>query len=398
MNIISRIKNSIGRTFQQFLGVSQRLLRSLSKSKNPLAERILSDALQLSGIPSPTTKEEARSTFIVERLLGVGIQATLEEEGHLIARIPSPTPDDLQPILLVASLPSEHWHPTESLGRLDIDKAYGSGLADAVGPASLLAVAEALKTGTLRCSRDVLLLFTTSPYGKVPVALFNTLVDEVHTRPGVVLAVRGLSLGVLNTSYKGTYQIRVQLTLDDSDEMESNYSAVDVITQLAQSLSLVQWDDKRETTLVISRIEAGFGFGKHPTEGMADIELFSSDSAVLDMAMKAVMATAEKTAAQYKGKAKVEVVSSIPVGKAEVNTQLTKIVASTMKELHIKIKEKPALSAVSYFTTREIPALVLGMTRGHIGLEYDEIEVASLESGRLLLFSLLERLSKERVL
>ncbi len=398
MNIFSSIKSSISSIFHQILGATSAVLGSLSKTKHPLAERILSDALQLSGIPTPTNKEEARSTFIVERLAALGIQATLEEEGHLIARIPSPTAEDLRPILLVASLPSEHWHPTESLGRLDTEKAYGSGLADAVGPASLLAVAEAIKTGSLHSNRDVLLLFTVSPYGNVPVALFNNLVDEFHTRPGVVLAVRGLSLGVLNTSYKGTYQIRVQLTLDDSDEMESSYSAVDAITHLAQSLSMVQWDDKGETTSVISRIEAGFGFGKQPTEGMAEIELFSSDSAVLDMAMKAVVATAEKTATQYRGKARVDVVSSIPVGNAKVNTQLTKMVAATMKELHIKIKEKPALSAVSYFTTKGIPAIVLGMSRGHIGLEHDEIEVASLESGRKLLFTLLERLSIERTL
>jgi hypothetical protein len=74
------------------------------------------------------------------------------------------------------------------------------------------------------------------------------------------------------------------------------------------------------------------------------------------------------------------------------------MVASIMKDLHIKIKEKPAVSAVSYFTTKNIPALVIGMSRGHIGLDYDEIEIESLELGRKLLFTLLEKSAKEGVL
>ncbi|WP_304221453.1 hypothetical protein [Gracilinema caldarium] len=395
MNIFLKLKDTLTAAYQKLVRASKTVLRSLKKAQHPLAERILSDAMQLSGIPSPTEKEEARSIFIVERLASLGVQSTLDDAGHLLARIPCTIAEDVKPILLVAALPSEHWHPTASLGSLDTEKAYGSGLADAIGPATLLAVAEAMKTGSLRCNRDVLLLFTASPSGKVPVELYNSLIEGSDTSPAAVFSIRGLSLGVLNTSYKGTYQIRVHLTLEDSEDAESRYSAVDAITQLAQSLSLVQWDEKGETNSVISRIEAGFGFGKHPTEGLAEIELYSSDSAVLEMAMKAAIATAEKSAAQYKAKAQVEVVSSIPVGKAEPNQELTKLAAGIMKDLHIKIREKPAVSAVSYFTTKNIPAMVLGMARGHIGLEQDEIEVESLEAGRKLLFTMLEKLTKE---
>lgn len=392
---ISRIPSSIAHFFNQLIKGPRIILNSLTKSEHPLAERILSDALQLSSLPSPTEKEVARSTFIVERLAHLGIQGSLDEGGHLVARIPCAEAEGRKPILLVAALSSEHWHPTASLGRLDKDKAYGSGLADAIGPATLLAIAEAIKTGSLHCHRDILLLFTTTPPGKVPEDLFNAIIESPETTPETVFSIRGLSLGGLNTSYKGTYEIQARLTLDDSEEADLKYSAVDAITQLAQSLSSVQWDETGTTTSAVSRIEAGFGFGKHPTEGLAEIEIFSSDPAVLDMAMKAAVATAEKTASQFKAKAQVNVVSFIPVGKAEVNQHLTHLVASSMKELHIKIKEKPAVSAVSYFTTKGIPALVLGMARGHVGLDLDEIEVESLELGRKLLFTLIEKLSKE---
>uniref|UniRef100_A0A7C3ELC4 Uncharacterized protein n=1 Tax=Gracilinema caldarium TaxID=215591 RepID=A0A7C3ELC4_9SPIR len=398
MNIFSRIKNTISNAFKQLLGVSKTVLDSLTKSKHPLAERILSDALQLSGIPSPTEKEEARSTFIVERLGNLGVQGTLDESGHLLARLPCSVAENVKPILLVASLPSEHWHPTASLGRLDTEKAYGTGLADSIGPATLLAVAEAVKTGMLRCNRDLLLLFTATPPNKVPGDLFNTLIHGTDTVPDAVFSIRGLSLGAIHTSYRGTYHIRVTLILEDSEDTEPRYSAVDAITQLAQSLSLVQWDDKGATSSAVSRIEAGFGFGKHPTEGLVEIELYSSDPAVLDMAMKAAVATAEKTAVQFKAKAQVDVVSSIPVGNAEVNQRIIKLLTAIMKDLHIKIKEKPAVSAVSYFTTLGIPALVIGMARGHIGLDSDEIEVESLELGRKVLFALLEKFPKEGTL
>jgi len=398
MNIFSKIAQSISDKINQLKKTSKTILASLRRAKYPLSERILSDALQLSSLPSPTEREETRVTFIVERLASLGIPSSIDESGHLIARLHSQDTENEKPILLVSALPSEHWHPTGSLGRLDTEKAYGFGLADAIGPATLLAIAEAIQTGNLHLKRDLLLLFTITSPGKVPLELFNTLLNGADTVPEVVFSIRGLSLGVLNTSYKGTYHIRVDITLDDSEEGDSRTSAVDAITQLAQSLSMVQWDEKGETTSIISRIEAGFGFGKHPTEGLIEIELYSSDSAVLEMARNAAIATAEKTAAQYKTKAKIDVVSYIPVGNPEINHKLSKMVTSIMKDLHIKIKEKPAVSAVSYFTTKNVPALVIGMSRGHIGLDYDEIEIESLELGRKLLFTLLEKSDKEGVL
>ena len=118
MNIFSKIAQSISDKINQLKKTSKTILASLRRAKYPLSERILSDALQLSSLPSPTEREETRVTFIVERLESLGIPSSIDESGHLIARLHSQDTENGKPILLVSALPSEHWHPTGSLGGL----------------------------------------------------------------------------------------------------------------------------------------------------------------------------------------------------------------------------------------------------------------------------------------
>jgi hypothetical protein len=66
-----------------------------------------------------------------------------------------------------------------------------------------------------------------------------------------------------------------------------------------------------------------------------------------------------------------------------------------MKDLHIKIMEKEGADPASFLLNNGIPALSLGIAKGRVGLEHDEVDIASVEKGRQLLEDIIAKLFHE---
>jgi len=399
MGILATLRGSLVKAFRTLAGRTRSIFRSLRKSPFPLSDRLLADALRIAEIPSPTAREEQRAAFILERLNLLGLTPKVDEDGNIYVRVSCPESTDTSPILLFTELSSPRWHPLESLSRLDAHQAYGAGLADAIGTASLLSVAESMVTGLVACGRDLLLLFNVQALDNPESKVFNRLSDEPQDRPYAALGVRGLSLGTISTRSLGTYRIEVRVRTDgDSIEAtERPGSAVEAIVALARTLSGVTWDAENKTTCRIRRIEAGTGFGRNPTEGILDIELESSDGGVLELAMKAAMATAESKGKEAKAQTKVTIAGFVPVGDPNAGAGLIKLASQAIKDHKIRLLEENASDPASFLSSQGIPAMTIAVSSGREGLNQDEIEIASIERGRKLLITIVERISAEGV-
>lgn len=397
MGFFKKIRTTAIQVVRSLTRRASTVIGSLRKSASPLADRLLSDALRIAEIPSPTAREEQRAAFVLERLRSLGLSPQVDEDGNILARVTCPVPDDPRPILVLAELSSPRWHPLESLSRLDADRAYGAGLSDSLGPATLLSLAEALQSGSLAIRKDVLLLFAARPLDDPRGSVLRRLAEDPHDRPSVALGLRGLSLGTVPTKSLGTYRIEVRVRTDavESETDRGPGSAVDAVVALARTLTGITWDVEKRTTCTIRRIEAGAGFGHEPTEGLLDIELESSDEAVLEIAMKAATATAESRGREAKLQTQVTIAGYVPVGDPGAGAGLSKLVIQTLKEQHIKVREESRADPAAFFSSRGIPAVSVAVASGREGLDRDEIEVASIEKGRRLLVSVIERVSKE---
>ncbi|NLJ47192.1 MAG: hypothetical protein GX430_11620, partial [Treponema sp.] len=282
MGFLAKIRISISRTIGSLSRRASTILGSLRKSGSPMADRLLSDALRIAELPSPTEREEQRAAFVLERLRSLGLNPQVDEDGNILVRATCPDPEDSRPILVLAELSCPRWHPLESLSRLDADRAYGAGLSDSLGPATLLSLAETLQAGVLTLTRDVLLLFAARPLDDPRNSVLRLLAEDSQNRPFAALSLRGLSLGTVRTRTLGTYRIEVRVRTD-AEISEANQkpgpadrglrTAVDAVVTLARTLTGITWDAEQKTTCTIRRIEAGAGFGHEPTEGLLDIEL-----------------------------------------------------------------------------------------------------------------------------
>jgi hypothetical protein len=387
-----------------------------------MADRLLADALRLAEIPSPTHQEEQRTAFVLERLAGLGIQPQMDEYGNILVKIPADTLRDLPPLLLFSDIGSTRWHPLESLSRLDANYARGAGLADILGCAALLSVAETLAGGQLKCGRDVLLLFTAhaldDPEGKA----FFPITENHSYYPCAAIGLRGLTLGTVIAHTQGIYRIRINVSRErpekdsgkeEADAETSSGSTAETANQVvnsliatARKLSSITWDSQGITRFYIRRIEAGSGFDRTPGEGVLEIELESSDGAQLDMAMNTLKATAEHTAAAQGSpvaqksnpgeiKTEVTITSFIPVGEQNINAELLKTIRGIMKDLHIRGREENGADPSAILSNRGIPSLSLGIAQGWEGLNSDTIDITSIEKGRQLIEAVITRIHNE---
>jgi len=199
------------------------------------------------------------------------------------------------------------------------------------------------------------------------------------------------------TKTLGTYRLEVKVRTDLSDAINtegiSPPSAVDVVVAVARKLAGVVWDSEKTTHCRVRRIEAGTGFGHDPVDGVLDMELESSDGPLLEMAMKAAVATAQTTGEELKAKTEVSVVGHVPVGDSRESEGLRNLVMGIMKEQRIKVIEKTEADSSAFLSVQGIPALSIGLAQGREGLEMDEVIIESIERGRKLLVSIIERLS-----
>jgi hypothetical protein len=360
------------------------------KTASPLADRLLADAVRLAELPSPVPLEEPRAAFVLERLKSFGLLPTVNESGDILARLHSEQARDEAPVLLFTDLGSKRWHPMESLVRLDAENAIGAGLSDSLGTAAILSVVENCQNGGFQCGRDLLLLFTAKSLDD-PNISFGPILESPQDRPFAAIGVRGFSLDHIIHSV-GSYRVRITVAPNAvADNAKADVlghdpnKVAETLISIARTLLGITWDAEGKTKIFIRRLEALTVYGLAPQEGVLELEIESSEAALLEMAMNAVKATAGNIGDQSNLKTETTLLSYIPAGKSEKSLELFEILRKLTKEAHIKITEENGADPASFFTACDIPALSMGIALGREGADHDSIAISSLENGRLIL-------------
>jgi hypothetical protein len=420
VNLFAYIQGIAARGIYAF---SEKLFRR--KPLFPLADRLLADLLRLAEIPSPSPQEEERAAFVLERLRLLGTAPWVDQDGNVCVRLHSAAAGEAAPLLLFADLGSRRWHPLESLSRLDALHARGAGLADVLGVAALLYVAEAVSQGRLKSGRDILLLFAARSFEDPESRVFALITENPLNHPFAAVGFRGFTLGSMITHARGIYRMALSVeTLRKEKEAEEEEAprkkesgpenanaVVDTLAAAAARLSSAAWSSNGEVHLYIRSIKALSGYGRTPSEGILEFELESgpppgdpspqkepesvpaSPGALLEEAMAGARAAAEAAVRHPDLKGAVTITAFIPAGDPGLSADLSRLIGNIMRDLRIKVREEDGSDPSAFLSNRGIPAVSLGMAQGREGLSLDTIEIASIEKGRQLIDRVIEALT-----
>jgi hypothetical protein len=323
---------------------------------------------------------------VLERLKSIGLTPVVSDAGNILVRLCAQKPEDEAPVLLFTDLGTKRWHPAESLARLDAEKAVGAGLSDSLGSAALLSIAENFQSSLERVlKRDLLLLFSARTLDD-PGINFGPILNNPYDRPFAAIGVRGLSLDRIIHS-TGSYRVKITVSEGEGQaapEISSN-KVTETLIDIARTLLGIAWDTGGKTKMFIRNLEALTVYGLTPQEGVLELEIESSEAALLELAMNVVKATAGKIGEAANLQTEARLLSFIPPGKPEKSKGLFEILYKLCKEQRLKIREENGADPSAFFSGEDIPALSMGIALGREGKEKDIINIDSVQKGSLIL-------------
>jgi hypothetical protein len=399
MNFFKTVKNTVLRGINSLSGRVQLFFHRAKKSAAPLADRLLADALLLGEIPSPTEREEERAVFVAERLKSLSIPHAVDDEGNILVRLHGRGGHSAEPLLLFTGLGSERWNSFDSLGHLDTQYARGAGLADALGPAALLSVAESHNSGRSSWERDIVLLFSVFGFDDPSKDAFLPFTESRH-RPFAALGVRGFSLGAIFKPQMGNYRVEIKLYRKTDEERKKNADPAANLTRTLVNMAAgyleknSEFGKEGDLSVNIRRIEARTVYDRVPLEGVLELDLESSNREKLDGALEQIKTDTEKYNSDGLASS-LDVISSIPPADGSVCAGLSEILKKAAKGFKIKPVEYSGADSSSFLANMGIPALSIGLAGGRAGVDHDTVEIASVETGRLLLERCIELITGE---
>ena len=385
MDLFGLIKNSFKSGLNTLAGKVSQLLASPKKPAFPLADRLLADAFRLGQIPSPTEHEKERVSFIAERLNTLNIPYVVDDAGNLLASLYSLNEIEIsrEPLLVFTRLVSERWNSLESLGKLELESAQGAGLADALGPAAILSIAESYAEGRLAPERDICLFFSVHHFDDPVADVFSIVTSGTRFMPVAAVGVSGFMLGFLTSHSRGS--CRALLTvLEEEDQKADANAVVDALVDMTRHFQKAAKSFGSDLYLYFKRVEAHSSYNFTPVEGELELQLESTDREILETALENIKSVAETTA-YTSVKNSFRLLALIPPGDPELSKDLARMVLNVMKELKINAVEEARPDPASFLSAQGIPALSVGIASGREGLSVDTVEISSVEKGRLLL-------------
>ena len=394
MDVFGFIKDTVQSGFNSLVGRVGQILAKPKKAAFPLADRLLADAFRLGQIPSPTEQEKDRAFFVAERLSALNVPYVVDDSGNILASLHSLNETEISrdPLLVFTRLVSERWNPLESLGKLEIQYAQGAGLADALGPAALLSVAEAYAEGRLAPERDIILFFSAHHFDDPVSDAFRIVTSGTRFRPVAAIGVSGFMLGFLTSHTLGSF--RAQLTIGEEEgQMAGDNAIVGALVDMTRHFQKAADEFGPGLNLYFKRVEAQSSFYRTPVEAELELELESADGEILEAALENIKAVAETTAYDAV-KGSFRLIASIPPGDPALGKELADMVLEEMRELKINTVEEAKPDPASFLSAVGIPAISVGIASGREGLNVDTVEISSLEKGRLLLAHIIMRAGK----
>jgi hypothetical protein len=394
-----KLKQWITKGFKFITGRTWKIFPSLFKSPLSFGDRILADAVLLAEIPSPSHMEELRAQFVLDRLSLLGIDSSIDKLGNIFVHLFSSEQYEKGPLLFFTDLGTSRWHSVNSFSQLNAVSAKGAGLADVLGTAALLFLIEGIDSGRIAVHSDIMFLFSAHAFDDPKTDSFDFILNHDTRRPSSAFGVQGFSLGTIINRPQGNYQLEIKIispSQNDDDDTSaakkktasaqpSDNQVVDVLLTIAKNLSGLDLGYDNATHCHIRRIEGGAGFGSVSSEGIIEIEIDSDDAISLVNALKTLKTMLATVRRESECIIELKILSHIPAGISLVSERLIKDVINIMKDLHIKVNEKHGADPASFLLNNGIPSLSLGMANGRVGLEFDVVEIASVEKGRQLL-------------
>ncbi len=367
------------------------------KSLSPaFVNEIIDVACSIQQIAAPTFHELHRAEYISEKWQTAGLQdVSIDETGNVWGRLAGKSK---KAIVVAAHIDTVH--PDQNLPRLEkkTGRITGPGIGDnALGVASLFALAGLYKQGILNPTGDIWLVGTVGEEGLGNLRGIQTVVEHFSNPPLAYIIIEGIGLGKLFIRGLGVIRYRISIQTPGGHSW-ADYgvpSANNELAGLVTSLTKIPMPQKPRTTLNVGVMQGGSSINTISCKAWLELDLRSEDPLALSKLANQVNRLVRDQNRQNVT-AVIEQIGMRPAGELPANHPLIRIAQSCLKELRIQPVLEIASTDANIPLNRGLPAIGIGITTGgnvHTYAEYFDIEPVHL--GLQQLQTLIEKIWEE---
>jgi acetylornithine deacetylase/succinyl-diaminopimelate desuccinylase-like protein len=357
-------------------------------------ERIVTQALAIQRIPSPTFDEQERAEYLRDQFQSASLdEVQIDSTGNVVARRGDPSEPG---ILVSAHLDSVFARDTVWPARRDGDWLRGPGIGDnALGVAALVELAADLRQalpGTC-----VWFAGTVGEEGLGNLRGMGALVERFRSRVSAYLVIEGMSLG--NVYHTGLPARRLRISVrtpgGPSWTHAGRPSATHELIRLAEQILRFPLASQPRTTMNIGRLAGGTAINVIAATASMEIDLRSEDEQVA-AAMEAAVAKHAQALAAPDVQIITESIGTRPGGGIPADHPL---VVAAIRCLHAQgiqdVRRGTGSTDASAPLSQGLPAVCIGLTRGKMAHTMDEaIEIGPIAQGYLALLQLVREAAR----
>ena len=343
------------------------LLKDLPKQIEKLQEvkkLVLTDAVLLGEIPSPTFHEKDRVRLTVDRFRENGMEnPEIDEHGnaHAILR----GTEGGSSILVMAHADSVFDSNIQHVLNVGPNSITGPGIADnAIGLATVVALPKILQLLNIQFKDDLILLANTKSLGRGNLEGARYFLETMQRPIRAGICVEGASQGRLSYSGLGTLRGEIRL------EVPSNYDwnrfgssgAVGHLTRIINQLLEIPLPKEPKTKMVLGGLTCGSAYNKTPRRGSLKFEITSEADDVLAELKQQVNDLCEQCSLENGTDVKLEIVATRPNCGIAFTHPLVKATRSIMNELGITPQVVPSTGDLNVLIEAGHSGVTLGLT------------------------------------
>ena len=336
-----------------------------------IAKRVLDLTMEIQQIPAPTFAETQRTQFVRELFDAAGLQdISIDLVGNLYARLPGE--NKCKPLIVSAHLDTVFPIETDLALSSKKDRIIGPGIGDnSLGVAALIGLVWRLHELGEILPGDLWLVANVCEEGLGDLRGMRAVVNRFGSDVVAYLVIEGLSLGYIQHRGLGVqrYRITVKTAGGHSWSDYGQPSAIHELSKVVTQLIAIPVPPEPRTTINVGRMGGGTSINAIASEAWLELDLRSEDTQVLAELIRNVEQLSEAAnTLSGTGRPEVlveaEVIGMRPAGEIPVEHPLVRLAEDCLKEQGIGPKLLIGSTDANVPLSRDLPAVVLGITTG----------------------------------
>ncbi len=344
----------------------EKKLSGLEEQLKKYREVLLANLVMIGEIPAPTSDENRRVKFILNRFDEAGLtDSSIDGSGNGIGVLSGK--DNSEAILINAHADTIFSAKIDHTMQVSSNSITGPGVADnSLGLAALVTLPYILEDMEVELNRDLVLLAGVKSLGRGNLEGIHFFLDNNPFTIKGAICIEGMQLGRLSYSSIGMLRGEITCRVPESYDWSrfGDASAILTLNEVINKINDIHLPKRPRTSIVMGSIVGGTSFNTIARDATLGFEVRSESQEVVERAGETINDIVLEVSSKTGDQVELDIFAKRTPGGIPYSHPLTKCARSVMETLDIEPRLAPSTSELSALIDKNIPALTLGLTMG----------------------------------